>query len=108
MMGANVSAIYASFGNATVYNMVSRDKKRSKRAVVRVGKSVKADSITSHLIATDYTMLAVKNGVVAFDKAKNIYPFDGLIGCSYPVGASDAHMFVDIYTQVNERRESIR
>ena len=56
-MGANVSAIFASFGNATVY-MVSRDKEKSKKAAVRAGKSVKADSITNHLNALDYTMLA--------------------------------------------------
>lgn len=30
-MGANVSAIFASFGNATVY-MVARDKEKSKKA----------------------------------------------------------------------------
>ena len=51
-MGANVSAIFASFGNATVY-MVSRDKEKSKKAAVRADKSVKADGITSHLIAAD-------------------------------------------------------
>lgn len=56
-MGANVSAIFASFGNATVY-MVSRDKEKSKKASVKAGKSVKADSITNHLIAADYTMRA--------------------------------------------------
>ena len=56
-MGTNVSAIFASFGNATVY-MVSRDKEKSKKAAVKAGKSVKADSIQSHLIAADYSMLA--------------------------------------------------
>ena len=55
-MGTNVSAIFASFGNATVY-MVSRDKEKSKKAAVKAGKSVKADSIQSHLIAADYSML---------------------------------------------------
>ena len=56
-MGTNVSAIFASFGNATVY-MVSRDKEKSKKAAVKAGKSVKADIIQSHLIAADYSMLA--------------------------------------------------
>ena len=49
-MGANVSAIFASFGNARVY-MVSRDKEKSKKAAIRAGKSVKADAITANLIA---------------------------------------------------------
>ena len=69
-MGANVSAIFASFGNATVY-MVSRDKEKSKKAAVSAGKSVKADSIQSHLIAADYTMLAdcVKASDLVFESA---------------------------------------
>lgn len=69
-MGANVSAIFASFGNATVY-MVSRDKEKSKKAAIKAGKSVKADSITSHLIAADYTMLAdcVKTSDLVFESA---------------------------------------
>lgn len=53
-MGANVSAIFASFGNATVY-MVARDKKKSKKAAIRAGKSVKADSIVNHLNPVDYS-----------------------------------------------------
>ena len=55
-MGANVSAIFASFGNARVY-MVSRDIEKSKKAMVRAGKSVRADSIVRNLIPADYTML---------------------------------------------------
>ena len=55
-MGANVSAIFASFGNATVY-MVSRDKEKSKKAAIKAGKSVKADSIVHHLIPVDYSNL---------------------------------------------------
>ena len=73
-MGANVSAIFASFGNATVY-MVSRDKEKSKKAAIKAGKSVKADSITSHLIAVDYTMLAdcVKASDLVFESvAENL------------------------------------
>ena len=69
-MGANVSAIFASFGNATVY-MVSRDKEKSQAAVVRAGKSVKADSIQKHLVPADYTMLAecVKASDLVFESA---------------------------------------
>ena len=69
-MGTNVSAIFASFGNATVY-MVSRDKEKSKKAAVKAGKSVKADSIQRHLIAADYSMLAdcVKASDLVFESA---------------------------------------
>ena len=56
-MGANVSAIFASFGNAKVY-MVSRDKEKSKKAAIKSAKSVKADAITANLIAADYSVLA--------------------------------------------------
>lgn len=55
-MGANVSAIFASFGNARVY-MVSRDIEKSKKAMVRAGKSVRTDSIVRNLIPADYSML---------------------------------------------------
>ena len=55
-MGANVSAIFASFGNARVY-MVSRDLEKSRKAMARAGKSVRADSIIRNLIPADYTML---------------------------------------------------
>ena len=69
-MGANVSAIFASFGGATVY-MVSRDKEKSKKAAVRSGKSVKADSIVNHLFAADYTMLdeCVRKSDLVFESA---------------------------------------
>ena len=52
-MGTNVSAIFASFGNAKVY-MVSRDIEKSKKAALKAGKTVKADSIYSHLVPADY------------------------------------------------------
>lgn len=69
-MGANVSAIFASFGNATVY-MVSRDKEKSKKAAIRAGKSVKADSIVNHLIPVDYSNLneCVKASDLVFESA---------------------------------------
>lgn len=71
-MGTNVSAIFASFGNATVY-MVARDKEKSKKAAIRARKSVKADSIVNHLFPVDYSNLV----------------------CAY-----GARMFVDLYKQV--------
>lgn len=56
-MGTNVSAIFASFGNARVF-MVSRDMEKSKKAALRAGKTVKADSIIKNLVPADYSMLA--------------------------------------------------
>lgn len=56
-MGANVSAIFAAFGNAKVY-MISRDIEKSKKAVLKAAKSVRADSIAKNLIPVDYSMLA--------------------------------------------------
>lgn len=56
-MGTNVSAIFASFGDAKVY-MVSRDVEKSKKAAQRACKTVKADSIFSHFVPADYSMLA--------------------------------------------------
>ena len=69
-MGTNVSAIFASFGNAKVY-MVSRDIEKSKRAALRAGKTVKADSIVNNLIPADYSMLAecVKESDLVFESA---------------------------------------
>ena len=69
-MGANVSAIFASFGDATVY-MVSRDKEKSMKAASRSGKSVKADSIVKKLIPADYSMLdeCVKASDLVFESA---------------------------------------
>lgn len=69
-MGTNVSAIFASFGNAKVY-MVSRDLEKSKAAAVRAGKSVKADSIVGNLIPADYNMLAqcVSESDLVFESA---------------------------------------
>ena len=69
-MGTNVSGIFASFGDATVY-MVSRDKEKSKKAALKAGKTVKADSIVNHLIPVDYSMLAecVKASDLVFESA---------------------------------------
>lgn len=73
-MGTNVSAIFASFGNAQVY-MVSRDIEKSKRAVYMAGKTVRATSIVKNLIPADYSMLSdcVKESDLVFESvAENI------------------------------------
>lgn len=69
-MGTNVSAIFASFGKAKAF-MVSRDIKKSERAALKAGKTVKADSITSHLIPADYSMLddCIKQSDLVFESA---------------------------------------
>lgn len=69
-MGTNVSAIFASFGDAKVY-MVSRDLEKSKAAIIRAGKTVKADSIVKNLIPSDYSMLAdcVNKSDLVFESA---------------------------------------
>jgi 3-hydroxyacyl-CoA dehydrogenase len=91
-MGTNVSAIFASFGNAKVY-MVSRDIEKSKKAALKAGKTVKADSIYSHLIPADYSMLAecVKQSDLVFESAaENLELKIGLhtqIGISLKKGA---------------------
>ena len=56
-MGTNVSAIFASFGNAKVY-MVSRSMEKSKKAAAKAAKSVRAEAILANLIPVDYSMLA--------------------------------------------------
>lgn len=55
-MGANVAAIFASFGGAKVY-MVSRDIEKSRLAADRACKSVRAGSIKRNLVPADYSML---------------------------------------------------
>lgn len=73
-MGTNVSAIFASFGDAKVY-MISRDIEKSRAAVTRAGKTVKADSIVKNLIPADYDMLydCVKESDLVFESvAENL------------------------------------
>lgn len=73
-MGTNVSAIFASFGNAKVY-MVSRDIEKSKAAAIKAGKTVKADSIIKNLVPADYAMLetCVKDSDLVFEStAENL------------------------------------
>ena len=53
-MGSNISAIFASFGNAKVYML---DIEKSEKAVDKAVKSVRAESIRKNLIPADYSML---------------------------------------------------
>ncbi|MBR2674851.1 MAG: 3-hydroxyacyl-CoA dehydrogenase family protein [Mogibacterium sp.] len=55
-MGANVTGIFASFGNAEVY-CVGRDIEKVKATIPRIASSVKAGSIAARLIPADYSML---------------------------------------------------
>lgn len=67
-MGANVSAIFASFGNAKVF-MISRNIDSSKKAIEKAVKSVRADSIRDNLVPADYSMLddCVKESELVFE-----------------------------------------
>lgn len=56
-MGANISGIFASFGDAKVY-MVGRDPEKIKAAREMAAKSVKADKVAENLIAADYSELS--------------------------------------------------
>lgn len=56
-MGSNIAAIFASFGNCKVY-MISRDIEKSKVAVEKAAKSVRAESVIANLIPADYSMLS--------------------------------------------------
>jgi len=55
-MGANVSGIFASFGNAKVF-MVGRNIEKVKGTIAKVVKSVRADSISCNLVPADFSML---------------------------------------------------
>jgi len=83
-MGTNVSAIFASFGNAKVY-MVSRDIEKSEKAALKAGKTVKADSIYGHLVPADYSVLAdcVRQSDLVFESA-----------------AENLELKIDLHTQI--------
>lgn len=55
-MGRNISAIFASFGNAKVY-MISRDIRKSEQAKENAYQSVRAESVKENMIPADYSML---------------------------------------------------
>lgn len=67
-MGCNACAMFASFGNAKVY-MISRDIQKSRNAIDKAIKSVRAESIRKNLIACDYTHLeeCIKDSNLVFE-----------------------------------------
>ena len=52
-MGINACAMFASFGNAKVY-MISRDIQKSRNAIEKAIRAVRAESIRDNLIPCDY------------------------------------------------------
>lgn len=69
-MGCNIAGIFASFGNAKVY-LVSRSIEKSKKAVLKAAKSVRADSISDNMIPADYSTLAdcIRVSDIVFESA---------------------------------------
>ena len=67
-MGRNVSAIFASFGQAKVY-MICRSLEKAEAAVEMAANSVKAESIKSRLIAKTYDDLeeCIKESDLVFE-----------------------------------------
>lgn len=65
-MGANISAIFASFGNAKVYMV---DLEKSDAAIERAVKSVRAESIRKNLISENYSSLerCIKESDLVFE-----------------------------------------
>lgn len=70
-MGRNVAGIFASFGNAKVY-MVGRDIEKVKSTLQKTVNSVRADSISAHLIPADFSMLeqCVAESDLIFESSK--------------------------------------
>lgn len=56
IMGSNVSAIFASFGNAKVY-MVSRTIEKSENVKSKIIESIKSDVILNRVFSKDYSQL---------------------------------------------------
>lgn len=69
-MGRNISAIFASFGNAKVY-MVSRSLEKSKQAIETAYQSVRAESVKNNMIPADYSMLkqCVEESDIVFESS---------------------------------------
>lgn len=67
-MGRNVAAIFASFGDATVF-MVSRSLEKSIEAKSKAYQSVRAESIKEKMIPADYSQLeeCVKKSDLIFE-----------------------------------------
>jgi len=86
-MGANVSAIFASYGAAKVY-MVCRSLEKANDAVLRSYKSVRAESISRNLVPVDYSALerCVKESDLVFESV-----------------AEDLEVKIGIHTRIGER-----
>lgn len=56
MMGQNVAAIFASFGNARIY-LVSRTKEKSMQAKENAYHAVRAESVKEKMVPADYEQL---------------------------------------------------
>lgn len=72
-MGRNISAIFASFGNAKVY-MVSRELKKSEAAKEKAYQSVRAESVKNNMFPADYSMLeqcVIESDIVFESSAEN-------------------------------------
>lgn len=56
-MGSQISALFASFGDAVVY-LVARDIRKAREARVRAAQSIRSDTILDNLIPTTYAKLS--------------------------------------------------
>lgn len=67
-MGFNACAMFASFGDATVY-MISRDIQKSRNLVDKAIKAVRAEAIRHNLIPCDYSSLeeCIKKSDLVFE-----------------------------------------
>lgn len=67
-MGFNACAMFASFGDATVY-MISRDIQKSRNSVDKAIKAVRAETIRHNLIPCDYSNLedCIKKSDLVFE-----------------------------------------
>lgn len=67
-MGRNIAAIFASFGNTTVY-LISRNLENSYQAKDKAYQSVRAESVKNRMIPSDYNQLkeCVKKSDLIFE-----------------------------------------
>lgn len=103
-MGRNVSAIFASFGNAKVY-MVSRKLSDAKDAKRHAIDSVKAESIATNLIPTTYESLAtiIPESDLVFEsvsedltiKSKVLDSIEGLVNENAIIGTGSSGLSIN-------------
>lgn len=79
-MGRNISAIFASFGNAKVY-MISRELKKSEQAKAKAYQSVRAESVKDNMIPADYSMLekCILDSDIIFESAAENWDIKSVI-----------------------------